>query len=86
MAPSLNCAVIIKQVDEKTRSKTSINDLFARLMNKIDFDYVALTQALVKCPSVTPYDEGALQIVEEHLNNLGFNCTRLPLVKTDLMI
>ena len=27
MAPSLNCAIIIKQVDEKTRSKTSINDL-----------------------------------------------------------
>ena len=27
-APSLNCAVIIKQVDERTRSKTSINDLF----------------------------------------------------------
>ena len=26
-APSLNCAVIIKNVDEKTRSKTSINDL-----------------------------------------------------------
>ncbi len=26
-APSLNCAVVIKQVDEKTRSKTSINDL-----------------------------------------------------------
>ena len=26
-APSLNCAVIIKQVDEKTRSKTSINEL-----------------------------------------------------------
>jgi len=25
--PSLSCAVIIKQVDEKTRSKTSINDL-----------------------------------------------------------
>ena len=25
--PSLNCAVIIKQVDEKTRSKTSINNL-----------------------------------------------------------
>ena len=25
--PSLYCAVIIKQVDEKTRSKTSINDL-----------------------------------------------------------
>jgi Tetrahydrodipicolinate N-succinyltransferase len=26
-APSLYCAVIIKEVDEKTRSKTSINDL-----------------------------------------------------------
>ena len=26
-APSLYCVVIIKQVDEKTRSKTSINDL-----------------------------------------------------------
>ena len=25
--PSLYCAVIVKQVDEKTRSKTSINDL-----------------------------------------------------------
>ncbi|MBX9977936.1 MAG: 2,3,4,5-tetrahydropyridine-2,6-dicarboxylate N-succinyltransferase [Alphaproteobacteria bacterium] len=27
LAPSLACAVIVKQVDEKTRSKTSINDL-----------------------------------------------------------
>ena len=26
-ATSLYCAVIIKQVDEKTRSKTSVNDL-----------------------------------------------------------
>ena len=26
-APSLNCAVIIKTVDERTRSKTSLNDL-----------------------------------------------------------
>ena len=25
--PSLYCAVIVKRVDEKTRSKTSINDL-----------------------------------------------------------
>ena len=27
VSPSLSCAVIIKQVDEKTRSKTSVNDL-----------------------------------------------------------
>ena len=26
-APSLACAVIVKRVDERTRSKTSINDL-----------------------------------------------------------
>jgi 2,3,4,5-tetrahydropyridine-2-carboxylate N-succinyltransferase len=25
--PSLNCAVIVKRVDEKTRAKTSINEL-----------------------------------------------------------
>ncbi|HBB55406.1 MAG TPA: 2,3,4,5-tetrahydropyridine-2,6-dicarboxylate N-succinyltransferase, partial [Hyphomonadaceae bacterium] len=25
--PSLSCAVIVKQVDERTRSKTSINEL-----------------------------------------------------------
>ena len=50
-------------------------------MNKIDFDYVALTQALVKCPSVTPNDDGALQIIENHLNSLGFECTRLPFVE-----
>ena len=25
--PSLSCAVIIKKVDEKTRAKTSVNDL-----------------------------------------------------------
>ena len=29
--PSLYCAVIVKKVDEKTRSKTSINDLLSRL-------------------------------------------------------
>jgi 2,3,4,5-tetrahydropyridine-2-carboxylate N-succinyltransferase len=27
MGPSLYCAVIVKRVDEQTRSKTSINDL-----------------------------------------------------------
>ena len=47
-------------------------------MNKIDFDCVALTQALVRCESVTPTDNGALQIVEDHLSSIGFNCTKLP--------
>jgi len=47
-------------------------------MKKIDFDCVALTQALVQCPSVTPKDEGALQIIENHLTDIGFKCSRLP--------
>ena len=47
-------------------------------MTKINFDPISLTQALVQCPSITPKDEGALDIVENHLSHLGFNCTRLP--------
>jgi len=46
-------------------------------MKKLNFDCVALTQALVKCPSITPKDEGALQIVEDHLSSIGFECKRL---------
>ena len=47
-------------------------------MNKLNFNPVALTQALVKCPSITPKDEGALDIVQDHLESIGFSCTRLP--------
>ena len=47
-------------------------------MNKINFDPVSLTKALVQCPSITPKDEGALDIVQNHLISLGFACTRLP--------
>ena len=46
-------------------------------MNKIDFNTTKLTQALVRCKSVTPADDGALQIIEDHLNSIGFNCTAL---------
>ena len=42
------------------------------------FDPVALTQALIRCPSVTPADEGALGVIERALTGLGFTCTRLP--------
>ena len=46
-------------------------------MSKINFDIVALTQALVQCRSITPHDEGALQVIEDHLNAIGFKCTPL---------
>jgi len=47
-------------------------------MHNINFDPIKLTQALVQCRSITPKDEGALGIVENHLNKIGFSCTRLP--------
>ena len=34
-------------------------------------DPVALAQALVRCPSITPRDEGALDLVEAALTDLG---------------
>lgn len=41
-------------------------------------DPIALTQALIRCPSVTPADEGALDVLQRALTGLGFTCTRLP--------
>ena len=46
-------------------------------MNKIDFNTTKLTQALVKCKSVTPIDDGAIEIVEKHLSSIGFECNSL---------
>ncbi|HYZ27385.1 MAG TPA: succinyl-diaminopimelate desuccinylase [Geminicoccaceae bacterium] len=40
-------------------------------------DPVALAQALIRCPSVTPEDNGALEVVAEALARLGFACHRL---------
>jgi succinyl-diaminopimelate desuccinylase len=40
-------------------------------------DPVALAQALIRCPSVTPNDEGALDVLEGALKPLGFTCHRL---------
>jgi succinyl-diaminopimelate desuccinylase len=40
-------------------------------------DPLALSQALIRCPSVTPADHGALGVVEEALKGLGFACHRL---------
>lgn len=40
-------------------------------------DPVLLAQALIRCPSVTPTDAGAIGIVAEALEPLGFVCHRL---------
>src|SRR5438552_13684489 len=40
-------------------------------------DPIALSQALIRCPSVTPADGGALAALEAALKPLGFDCRRL---------
>ncbi|MCE0506088.1 succinyl-diaminopimelate desuccinylase [Roseivivax sp. GX 12232] len=39
-------------------------------------DPVALTAELIRCPSVTPEEGGALQLLEEELTAAGFACAR----------
>ena len=43
----------------------------------MSIDPLELTKALVRCPSITPKDAGALDILQKHLEELGFDCTRL---------
>ena len=43
-------------------------------MSEINFDPIVLTQSLVKCASITPEDDGALTVVENHLKAIGFDC------------
>ena len=40
-------------------------------------DPVRLARALIRCPSVTPKDAGALGVLEDALKPLGFSCQRL---------
>ena len=46
-------------------------------MSRAPVDPVELTQALIRRPSVTPADEGAMAVLERHLTDLGFTCRRL---------
>ena len=41
-------------------------------------DPIAIAQELIRCPSVTPADAGALDALQRTLESLGFRCTRLP--------
>ncbi len=41
-------------------------------------DAIGLTQDLIRCPSVTPIEGGALDLLETILAGLGFTCHRLP--------
>ena len=41
-------------------------------------DPVEIARELIRCPSVTPRDAGALDCLQGHLERLGFACHRLP--------
>ncbi|MEZ5916463.1 MAG: succinyl-diaminopimelate desuccinylase [Parvularculaceae bacterium] len=41
-------------------------------------DPVELTRALIRCPSVTPAEGGALELLQSELEAIGFVCRRLP--------
>ena len=43
----------------------------------LSLDPVALAQALIRRPSVTPADEGAMDVLQRQLDALGFNCRRM---------
>ncbi len=44
-------------------------------------DPVALTQALIRCPSVTPHEGGALTLLHEILAPAGFECHRMTFIE-----
>ena len=46
-------------------------------------DPVNFAAELIRCPSVTPADAGALDLLEKVLTDIGFTCTRLPFQEPD---
>ncbi|OUR75279.1 succinyl-diaminopimelate desuccinylase [Alphaproteobacteria bacterium 46_93_T64] len=42
-----------------------------------DLEVIELTQELMRCPSVTPHDAGALSVLQTVLEKIGFECKRL---------
>jgi succinyl-diaminopimelate desuccinylase len=46
------------------------------MLNAMSIDPISLSQALIRAPSITPKDEGALEVVETALTHLGFTCER----------
>jgi succinyl-diaminopimelate desuccinylase len=49
----------------------------------MSLDPIAFAQDLIRRPSVTPADEGALDLVQARLEALGFRCRRMPFAEVD---
>ena len=52
-------------------------------MTPASLDVLEFARALIRCPSVTPTDAGALDVVEAALKPLGFVCRRMPFGEVD---
>ena len=52
-------------------------------MSLAPIDPIELTQALIRCPSVTPAEAGALDLLQKTLEGIGFRCWRLPFQAPD---
>lgn len=48
------------------------------MTDKNNADPLSLAQALIRCPSITPAEGGALDVLQATLEAAGFACTRLP--------
>ena len=53
------------------------------MSNETSTDVLALAQALIRCPSVTPKDAGAQDVLREALQLAGFTCHDLPFAEPD---
>ena len=54
----------------------SIQILFEYGLPMTAIDSIELSQALIRCDSVTPADAGALDVLQNALESLGFVCQR----------
>ena len=43
----------------------------------MSLDPVAFTAELIRCPSITPFEGGALDLLQRTLEGMGFICRRL---------
>ncbi len=57
--------------------QTPMTDSSSDKPNPAATDAVALAQALIRCPSVTPSDAGALDLLQQVLETMGLHCYRL---------
>ena len=49
-------------------------------------DPIALAQALIRCPSVTPNNAGCLEILGDRLAQTGFDCHRMLFADADTLL